>query len=42
MMSDEIIHCIEASNTASQAVARRLGAGRGRAADVFGKLTDIW
>ncbi|MEN3289918.1 MAG: hypothetical protein V7634_4218 [Bradyrhizobium sp.] len=39
---DEIIHCIETSNTASQAVARRLGASRGREADLFGKLTDIW
>jgi RimJ/RimL family protein N-acetyltransferase len=39
---DEIVHCIEASNTASQAVARRLGASREREADVFGKLTDIW
>jgi RimJ/RimL family protein N-acetyltransferase len=39
---DQIVHCIEASNTASQAVARRLGASREREADVFGKLTDIW
>jgi RimJ/RimL family protein N-acetyltransferase len=39
---EEIIHCIDPTNTASQAVALRLGARKGRAADVSGKPADIW
>jgi RimJ/RimL family protein N-acetyltransferase len=39
---DEIIHCIDRENVASQAVARRLGAERGRAIDLFGHVADVW
>lgn len=39
---DEIIHCINQENVASQAVARRLGARKGRQMDLFGHATDIW
>jgi RimJ/RimL family protein N-acetyltransferase len=39
---DEIIHCIDCENSASQAVARRLGAEKGREIDLFGHVTDIW
>ena len=39
---DEIIHCIDQENTASQAVARRLGAERGREFDLFGHVADVW
>ena len=39
---DEIIHCIDQENAASQAVARRLGAQKGRAMDLFGHTADIW
>jgi RimJ/RimL family protein N-acetyltransferase len=39
---DEIIHCIDRDNTASQAVARRLGAEKGREMDLFGHAADIW
>jgi RimJ/RimL family protein N-acetyltransferase len=39
---DEIIHTIEAANTASQAVARRLGASKGREIDLFGRPVDVW
>jgi len=39
---DEIIHCIDDVNTASQAVARRLGARRDRTAVLMGKPVDIW
>jgi RimJ/RimL family protein N-acetyltransferase len=39
---DEIIHCIEPVNTASQAVARRLGASKWREAELFGKPADLW
>jgi RimJ/RimL family protein N-acetyltransferase len=39
---DEIVHCIEDTNTASQAVARRLGARKDREIDLFGKLADLW
>jgi RimJ/RimL family protein N-acetyltransferase len=39
---DEIIHVIDRENTASQAVARRLGAEKGREIDLFGHLADIW
>ncbi len=40
--TDEIIHCIDAANAPSQAVARRLGARKDRAIDLFGKAADIW
>jgi RimJ/RimL family protein N-acetyltransferase len=39
---DEIIHTIDRENTASQAVARRLGAKKGREHDLFGHIADIW
>jgi len=39
---DEIIHTIDHENTASQVVARRLGAEKGRETDLFGHAADIW
>ena len=39
---DQIIHCIDRENTASQAVAQRLGAEKQREFDLFGHLADIW
>jgi RimJ/RimL family protein N-acetyltransferase len=39
---DEIVHCIDRENSASQAVARRLGAERGREIDLFGHVADVW
>jgi RimJ/RimL family protein N-acetyltransferase len=39
---DRIIHCIDRENTASQAVARRLGAEMEGEFDLFGHLADVW
>jgi RimJ/RimL family protein N-acetyltransferase len=39
---DRIIHCIDRENTASQAVARRLGAEIDGETDLFGHVADIW
>jgi len=39
---DQIIHCIRPENVASQKVALRLGARKGRVADLFGHPIDIW
>ena len=39
---DRIVHCIDQENTASQAVARRLGAEKGHAFDLFGQVADVW
>ena len=39
---DRIIHCIDRENTASQGVARRLGAERQREIDLFGHVADVW
>src|SRR5471032_3483157 len=39
---DSIIHCIDRENTASQAVARRLGAEKGDEIDLFGHVADVW
>src|SRR5713101_8423698 len=39
---DQIMHCIDRENTASQGVARRLGAEREREIDLFGQLADVW
>lgn len=39
---DRIIHCIDQENIASQAVARRLGAEKGDAFDLFGHVADVW
>jgi RimJ/RimL family protein N-acetyltransferase len=39
---DQIVHCIDRENAASQGVARRLGAEKGREMDLFGHAADIW
>jgi len=39
---DHIIHCINPENTASQAVARRLGAEKRGETDLFGHVADVW
>ena len=39
---DRIVHCIDKENTASQGVARRIGAEKGDEFDLFGHLADIW
>ena len=39
---DSIVHCIDRENTASQAVARRLGAKKQGETDLFGHLSDVW
>ena len=39
---DRIIHCIDRENTASQAVARRLGAEKQVETDLFGHAADVW
>jgi RimJ/RimL family protein N-acetyltransferase len=39
---DQIIHCIDRKNVASQSVARRLGATIEREIDLFGHVADVW
>jgi len=39
---DQIMHCIDHENTASQGVARRLGAERAHEIDLFGHSADVW
>ncbi|HJZ20073.1 MAG TPA: GNAT family N-acetyltransferase [Bradyrhizobium sp.] len=39
---DEIIHCIDRENIASQGVARRLKAEKAREIDLFGHVADVW
>jgi RimJ/RimL family protein N-acetyltransferase len=39
---ERIIHCVDRENTASQAVARRLGAEKGGEIDLFGHVADVW
>jgi RimJ/RimL family protein N-acetyltransferase len=39
---DQIIHCIDRENVASQSVARRLGATIEREIDLFGHVADVW
>jgi RimJ/RimL family protein N-acetyltransferase len=39
---DQIMHCIDCENLASQAVARRLGAEKGGEFDLFGHAADVW
>ena len=39
---EQILHCIDCENTASQAVARRLGAEKGHQFDLFGHDADVW
>src|SRR6266403_162434 len=38
---DHVMHCIDQENTASQAVARRLGAEKDGEIDLFGHLADV-
>ena len=38
----QVIHCIDRENTASQGVARRLGATRQREIELFGHVADMW
>ena len=39
---DRIVHCIDRENIASQNVARRLGASKGREIELFGHVADVW
>ncbi len=39
---DRIIHCIDRENTASEAVARRLGAEKQGETDLFGHAANVW
>jgi RimJ/RimL family protein N-acetyltransferase len=39
---DQILHCIDRENIASQSVARRLGAKSEREMDLFGRVADVW
>jgi RimJ/RimL family protein N-acetyltransferase len=39
---DEIVHCIDAENTGSQAVARRLGASHEGETILLGHACDLW
>jgi RimJ/RimL family protein N-acetyltransferase len=39
---DQIVHCIDRDNVASQSVARRLGASIEREIDLFGHVADLW
>jgi len=39
---DQIVHSIDRDNAASQAVARKLGARKGREIDLFGHVADLW
>jgi RimJ/RimL family protein N-acetyltransferase len=39
---DRIVHCIDRENTASQAVARRLGATKDREMELLGHVADVW
>jgi RimJ/RimL family protein N-acetyltransferase len=39
---DRIIHCIDRENTASEAVARRLGADKRGETDLFGHIANAW
>jgi RimJ/RimL family protein N-acetyltransferase len=39
---DQVIHCIDRENAASQAVARRLGAQIQGETDLFGHAADVW
>jgi RimJ/RimL family protein N-acetyltransferase len=38
----QVIHCIDRENTASQGVARRLGATSQREIELFGQVADMW
>jgi len=39
---DEIVHCIDCENVASQGVAKRLGARKDCEVDLFGHAADVW
>lgn len=39
---NQIVHCINRENIASQAVARRLGAEKQGETDLFGHVADVW
>jgi len=39
---ERIVHCIDRENTASQAVARRLGARPERDIELFGHTAELW
>jgi RimJ/RimL family protein N-acetyltransferase len=39
---DQIVHCIDRENIASQGVARRLGASKDREIELFGHVSDLW
>lgn len=39
---DQIVHCIDRENVASQGVARRLGARPDREVELFGHVADVW
>ena len=39
---DQIVHCIDRENGASQAVARKLGARKDHEIDLFGRVADSW
>ncbi|MDP3655221.1 MAG: GNAT family N-acetyltransferase [Rhodoferax sp.] len=39
---ERVIHCIDRENTASQGVARRLGAEMDREIELFGHVADVW
>jgi RimJ/RimL family protein N-acetyltransferase len=39
---ERVIHCIDRENTASQGVARRLGAEKDREIELFGHVADVW
>jgi RimJ/RimL family protein N-acetyltransferase len=39
---EQVIHCIDHENAASQAVARRLGAEKHGQTELFGHVADLW
>lgn len=39
---DRIVHCIDSQNTASQSVARQLGASKDGEIELFGHPADVW
>jgi RimJ/RimL family protein N-acetyltransferase len=39
---EQVIHCIDRQNAASQAVARRLGAEKSGETELFGHVADVW
>ena len=39
---EQIVHCIDRENIASQGVARRLGASKDGEIELFGHASDLW